>query len=216
MRKTVADIVGEVRVCMDEIGLNDSEFMGEKDSEALDTIIRSKIIDALTFVNGNADKELLSPDAVLADGLAIDDDMTGRVVLPDDFLRLVYARLSSWVFAVDEPVIWTDKRYVMLHDRYATGSWERPAVALSRKGGRKVLELYKAKSGDDAFEAAVMTVPKITGDAVEVSDLLGVALVYYITGLTLLTLKDGHADAMFNQALTLMGISPQAASSATD
>lgn len=201
---------------MDEIGLNDAEFMGEKDSEALDTVIRSKILDALAFVNGNADRELLSPDMVLTEGLTVDGDMTGYVSLPDDFLRLVYARLSSWVVAVDEPVLWTDRQYMMLHDRYATGSWERPVVALSRKGSRKVLELYKAKSGEDTLDAAIMTVPKITDDAVEISDLLGVALIYYITGLTLLTLKDAHADAMFNQALALMGISPQTAISTTD
>lgn len=51
----VSDIVSEVKICIDEIGLNDAEFLGTQDNEEMDTIIKSKISEALRFVNGNAD-----------------------------------------------------------------------------------------------------------------------------------------------------------------
>ena len=52
---SVSDIVSEVKICIDEIGLNDAEFLGTQDNEEMDTIIKSKISEALRFVNGNAD-----------------------------------------------------------------------------------------------------------------------------------------------------------------
>jgi hypothetical protein len=47
----------------------------------------------------------------------------------------------------------------------------------------------------------------------EVSPKLKKALIYYISGLTLLTYRDQHADSMFNQALVLMGVNPSGANS---
>ena len=35
----VSDIVSEVKICIDEIGLNDAEFLGTQDNEEMDTII---------------------------------------------------------------------------------------------------------------------------------------------------------------------------------
>lgn len=62
MIKSVDDIVEEVKICIDEIGLNDSEMIGSQDNMEMSVIIRSKIIDALRYVNGNADLSMLTPD----------------------------------------------------------------------------------------------------------------------------------------------------------
>ena len=62
MKKPKDDILNDVKICIDEIGLNDAEFIGTQDNAEMDTIISSKIMDALRYVQGNADWSLLEPD----------------------------------------------------------------------------------------------------------------------------------------------------------
>ena len=81
---SVSDIVSEVKICIDEIGLNDAEFLGTQDNEEMDTIIKSKISEALRFVNGNADWGLLEPNKIITDG-TIKDDFVAHVL--SDLLR---------------------------------------------------------------------------------------------------------------------------------
>lgn len=225
MKKAADEIVSAVRICMDEIGLNDASFMDGTDNAALDTIIRSKIVDALRYVHGNADTDMLTPDAeaeidckptdTTTDNAelagVIDKKKKVSIVLPTDLMRLCYVKLGEWVMALSEYILWTDKEYAKLQDSHATGTWERPQMALTlKKDKKRVLELYSAK-GIEATTCYMgyMEEPSDSGDGYNISDKLYVAFIYYITGLVLLTLKDEHADSMFNQALTLMGISPQ-------
>lgn len=204
----MSDIVSEVKVCIDEIGPNDAEFLGTRDNEEMDTIIRSKIGEAVRFVNGNADWELLEPDTVLRNG-EVGEDMVGRVSLPGNYLRTCYARLSSWPLSLSDPILWDDREYATLSDKYATGTWERPKLALTMRPV-KTLELYSARDKGDEIEVGIVT-DQDTTDGVTISDKLHRALVYYISGLTLLTYRDQHADSMFNQALVLMGVNPSGA-----
>lgn len=205
MEMSVSDIVNDVKVCIDEIGLNDAEFLGTQDNEEMDTIIKSKISEALRFVNGNADWSLLEPNKVITTG-TIDDDLVAHVSLPENCSRVCYARLSSWPLFISDPIYWNDKEYATLSDPYATGTWERPKLALTMRPG-KTLELYKARTVSDSFEIGIVTNEDVT-DSLDISPKLKKALIYYISGLTLLTYRDQHADSMFNQALVLMGVNP--------
>lgn len=236
MKKTASEIVTAVRVCMDEIGLNDAAFMGGEDNTALDTIIKSKIVDALRYVHGNADTDMLTPDAeeevactpetdAGTSAAATDteesatDGLTGvinakkkvSIVLPTGLMRLCYVKLQEWVMALSDYILWTDKEYAKLQDVHSTGTWERPRMALAlKKDKRRVLELYSAKGIEKTTcFVGYMEEPAEGDDGYNISDKLYVAFIYYVSGLVLLTLKDEHADSMFNQALTLMGISPQ-------
>lgn len=219
MRKSVTEIIEAVKICIDEIGLNDAEFESGQDNVEMDTIIRSKIIDALRFINGNADWSLIEPDTVLteASGLvAINENLVGIVSLPDNFMRLCYARFSSWpLYLSSEQIIyWNETEYATLSDPYATGTWERPKIAMVLTPSR-TLQLYKAKTLKDTAVVGILTEPAITTDAAgkesfDISPKLLQALIYYISGLTLLTYKDQHADSMFNQAMVLAGITPSA------
>lgn len=218
MEVSVEKVIGDVKICIDEIGLNDAEIIGDQDNEEMATIIRSKLSEALRFVNGNADWSMLDPDLVLTGESAgvessIGDDLVGRVTLPASYLRLCFARFVSWpLFVPDTDVInWDDKEYATLSDPYATGTWERPKVAFTN-AGKRVLELYKAKSHDDSFQVALMlepeihTDPKTKEETVSVSSRLYSAIIYYIAGLVLMTYGEQRADDMFNQALAAMGI----------
>jgi hypothetical protein len=219
MNKLVADIIKDVKICIDEIALNDAEFVGEQDNSEMDIIIRSKIIDALRYVEGNADWSMLEPDAELtspATGIYIDANLVGHVSLPDEYMRLCYAKIDSWNrYLGDTDIIeWNDKEYATLSDEYATGTWERPKIAFVFSGLKRGFELYKARKSSDIISVGYISEPAVTqdgdgNDEVSISSKLYNALIYYISGLTLLTYKDGHADSMFNQALTLMGIPTQ-------
>ena len=210
MEKSVGDIVEAVKVCIDEIGLNDAEFLGEQDNEEMDTIIQSKIGEALRFVNGNADWALLEPDTVLTE-VTIGDDLVGRVSLPDNYLRVCYARFRSWPLYLSDPIYWDDREYATLADPYATGTWERPKLALVLYPSR-TLELYKARDTQDTAEVGIVT-DQDGAESITIGARLYPALIYYISGLTLLTYREQHADSLFNQAMVLMGINPSGATS---
>lgn len=224
MDKKVDEIINDVRICIDEIALNDSEFVGLQDNTEMETIIRSKIIDALRYVHGNADWSLLEPDTTYfykepeepteepeeptADNISIKNNV-GKVILPTNFMRLCYARFSSWPLFLSEPIYWNEKEYATLSNSYSTGTWERPKIAMTIHNG-KTLELYKAKDAKDEIQVGILTEPSISvndeGEMVFVSKKLERALIYYIAGLTLLTYNEQRADDFFNQAMVMMGV----------
>ncbi len=219
----VADALTAVRVCLDEIGVNDASLVGGSDDAELDTIIRSKLLDALTFVIGNADWSLLAPDAVISlqlstESAVMDDGSTvtiGVTELPDTFLRLCYAKADSWSDYVTEPVYWTDREYRKLRNAVTTGYPDNPKAAIVRRHAGKpasqrlYIELYSVTGASDRFEVAYVSRPSITtsggAESVSVPERLERAFVYYAAGLTLLTLRDEHADSLLNQALVMMG-----------
>lgn len=131
MQKPVEKIVADVRKCIDEIALNDADFISGQDNTEMDAIIRSKVIDALRYVHGNADWSLIDSDVVVnLSDVAIDGRLVGRVPLPEDYMRLCYARFSSWPLFLSDPIYWNDKEYALLSDEYATGTWERPKLGM--------------------------------------------------------------------------------------
>lgn len=206
--ESVDTIVGDVKVCFDEIGVNDADLLAGADNVDMATIIESKIGDALRFVNLNADVGYLEPTELTKEG----NDITvanGMVdyALPVDFLRMVYAKLDDWLFAVTEPIYYTDKEYATLKNPITTGYPDNPKVAIT---ANKHLELYTTRSSEVSLAFGYI------GETVQISEgenkgkwpipnKLYRAVIYYIAGLTLLTYKDAHADALLNMAITIMG-----------
>lgn len=140
-----------------------------------------------------------------------------------EFFRLVEATLSDWHYA-QKDIIWnTDKEYAMLKNPYTTGTPERPKVAarkvLQGTEWDVVLELYSTRvANGGTWSVSYCAVPEISTrsvtsggvttsiEEINISRKLVEALEYYTAGLTLATFKDSHADAMFNMALTNMGL----------
>lgn len=199
--KSVGSIVADVKVCFDEIGLNDAEFLKGADNTEMDTIITSKIGDALRFVGLHADVGYLEP-TVIEESVTAENGMVDYK-LPDDFLRMIYARLSDWLFAVTEPIFYTEKEYATLKNPITTGYPDNPKVAITAD---KHLELYTTKSSDVKLTFGYIGEAKPNDDNEwPIPDKLHRAIIYYIAGLTLLTYKDEHADALLNMAITIMG-----------
>lgn len=205
----MSDIVSEVKICIDEIGLNDAEFLGTQDNEEMDTIIKSKISEALRFVNGNADWSLLEPNKIITDG-TIEEDLVAHVACRRTTLGFVTLGYHHGLYLFQILSIGTIRNTprCRIHTQRGHG---KDLTGVDHEPG-KTLELYKAKDKSDTFEIGIITDEDIT-DSLEVSPKLKKALIYYISGLTLLTYMDQHADSMFNQALVLMGVNPSGANS---
>lgn len=209
--ESVTTIVDDVKKCIDDIGVNDANFIAGADNADMATIIESKIGDALRFVNLHADVGYLEPTVVGEEDIEKEDMAVANGVvdypLPSDFLRMVYAKLSDWLFAVTEPIYYTEKEYATLKNSITTGYPDNPKAAIT---ANKHLELYTTKSSEVGLTFGYI------GETVQISEgadkgkwpipnKLYRAVIYYIAGLTLLTYKDAHADALLNMAITMMG-----------
>lgn len=195
------DIVADVKVCFDEIGLNDSEFLTGTDNAEMDTIIASKIGDALRFVGLHADVGYLEP-TVIEESVTAENGVVDYK-LPDDFLRMVYARLSDWLFAATEPIFYTEKEYATLKNPITTGYPDNPKVAITAD---KHLELYTTKRSDVRLSFGYIGEAKPNNNNEwPIPEKVYRGVVYYIAGLTLLTYKDQHADSLINIALQMIG-----------
>lgn len=225
MVRSIDEIVKDVEVTIDEIALNDAEFDGvEQDDSERATIIRSKLADAMRFVYAHADWSMLEPDKVVrTEGMLDGEDLIrtktkngityGIYTLPSDFLRLCYAGFNSWshMLGHEDIIMWTDKEYAMLRDRYTTGTPDRPRIAIAYSGKRRNLELYSCDSGQmyvDQGTIGYMTEPVIDEESsdVNIGDKVYRAVIYYIAGLTCMTYGEQQkAQMMFTEANDLMG-----------
>ena len=174
MKYYIDDIVKDVRIALDEIGINDADFLGtDQDTEGadeadLDTIIKSKIIEALRFCILSADSKLVGPgttiklDADSAQSYGIDlsleyneqsETKVVKAVMPENFLRLLYAYIKGWPYAVSKVIDVTDPQYAELMNPVTTGTEQRPAVGMRKyyeapsteKMDRFVVELFSTK-----------------------------------------------------------------------
>ena len=98
-----------VRVAID-MNRRDASLLDEGDAEtlSLDDIIMAKLADAVRMVETEAPAFMLEGGHDFADcngdNVFMNDDGSGFVVLPDDFMRLVSFRMSDWKRTVFEAI----------------------------------------------------------------------------------------------------------------
>ena len=210
MVKIVADIVADVKVCIDEIGLNDANLLAGSDNAEMEHIIRGKIEEAARYAILNGDLSLLEPVVEEKNGAISDGVVT--IILDEDFLRLCFVRLPDWKFAATSVIYYNDKEYASLHNKITTGYPDNPKVAIvegmERISGevRRVRKMELYSSEHPSVILGYVKEPKIEDDGLYIAEKMYRGVVYYIAGLTLLTYKDAHADSLFNQSMNLLGI----------
>lgn len=209
MMKTISaeEITRKVRIKLDEIAVNESEMMdSDADNANLDSVIKSCIAEAYRYISLNADDTMLEGKAIESPKLEVDEDLTGRIKLPSDFLRLLTIRLSSWSTA---PQIVDEKspEYLMQSNKWTCGTPLRPIVALVNTYEGRQLELYKASSKDEKVKAFVY-VPSLPEkfSYVDISVQTEEAFIYYVAALTLVTFREDAADKFFKIASELLGL----------
>lgn len=204
---SIEDIVAKVRVKLDEIGLDESEMMDAlEDNTNLDSVIKSCIAEAYRLINMSADISMLEGVQGTA-SLSIDSNKVGRVTLPDNFLRLVSVRLSSWISSYSKLITENSPEYRMQSNKWVCGSPECPVAALVHRNGDRVLELFKAASENDTLTSFVY-IPSVSSDAesVIISDQLAESLIYYVAALAMVTFREDVANDFFKVGRSLIGI----------
>lgn len=231
-----SEILAAVRKELDEIRLNDASFIAaDSDGEDLDKIILHQFGEALTFAYSHADMVMIMPVQIKSADIStsqatannndpryriadIPQDKTvyvGKAKLGKEFLRLGYARCSSWVKDVVEPILWDSSEVARLHSWYSTGIPQRPQVLIERDAyGYYYAYLYTTNSGD-TIKIAVVNKPFYDEDNIGEGsnanftmneDRLFAAVITYTAALTLATLQDEHTNSMLNLALNKMGV----------
>lgn len=211
MVKSVGTIVSDVQTCIDEIAKNDSEWLLGQDASEMDGIIKSKIYDAVRFVYLNADIGLLDLTWNKVQEATVQTDNRNKAVMAidDDVLRICYIHLAGWVRPIDEVILSSSKEYATLSNPITTGYPDNPKAALSMGDtpiAKRVLELYGvADASKKTVKLGYMPEPQEVDGAYDIPEKVYRGVVYYAAGLTLLTYKDTHADALMNQSMMMIG-----------
>lgn len=204
---TIQQIVDEVRIKYDEISSNESDMIGTTDDSDMDTIIKSCISEAYRFVTVNADLSMLEGKQLEEADLSIDDDLVGHIRLPEDFLRGITFRLSSWNSSASDIITEDTPEYRMQSDPYACGTWQHPVAALVHTASGRELELYKARTKEDTLKSFVY-IPnwEKSEESINIPNQLTEAFIYYVAALTATTFREDVANDFFKVARSLIGL----------
>ena len=219
---TVAEIIQQVRWCIDEEVVDISAMAGvdENDDAYMDNIIKAKIFDALRWCAQNAPFDMLGNDGI---GVAADKKFLRTVTqtvssgtptvitLQEGFTRLVRVRLAEWKKAVSVPIEEDSDKYLELSDETARATNDRPVAALIRTDPMK-LELWPGGVAESTVEYSYICIPTYSSETVSaesqiyIPDKLRSAYLYYIAFLLMSAYGDSKATVMLSIAKMNLGM----------
>jgi hypothetical protein len=199
-------LIEEAKVCLDEnVSSEALTSLGDLDTLTLDEIIRSKVEDAARLVEESAAHYLLDNGKSLL-GASISWESApgygaGRIMLPDDFMRLIIFQMRDWSYPVTEAITEESPIYPMQASRYAgvRGNPERPVVAIVHTGTRQQLEFYScgAGAGTGIKTARYLPLPKVSDDGyIELPVKLHRAVVYRLASMAAAIIGASEQAAM--------------------
>lgn len=202
MTKTEDTIIRDVRTAIDEIGANDGEFYSGIDDSELDTIIRSKIAEAVDWAHGNASLEVLAGDSY--EVVSIPADGEASVV---NMLRFVSAKVDGWTRHVRELTEEGTEEYVIAADKYVGASQDNPSVVLwHSRGGKSISLLPESETGGTAI-VINRCIPDASGAIVDSG--VYAAVINYLAAIVLMTLNDGRGENLMQLAKGMIGMDAQ-------
>ena len=198
MIKQIEDIVRDVRIAIDENARSASLIVeGDLDTLTLDEIIKSKIADSVKRVEMNAPVHLLDSGLNFGDdGVYWNANLSGWIILPDDFMRMLVFRMSDWQRSVYDTIDAGDELYALQSSPFKgiRGNPDKPVCAITLRPEGKVLEFYSCNSKEATVQQAVyLSVPRIEDAGIHICEKCYSAVVYYVAALTEQTV--GNADA---------------------
>lgn len=158
----VSELVGEVRVALDENKTESSYLSTVTDNMELDEIIKSKLLDAVRSVLENCPVWMLDGET-MSTSVESNADGTGSISLPNDFLRLVALQMNGW----DAPVFFVEpsgtQKALMQKNKWLRGNPNRPVLVFSKgSSGARVIEYYSVGGDSAAVKLAVyVKIPSI-------------------------------------------------------
>lgn len=209
MKYEIGNILREVRIALDENITSNQIFETDANTLTLDDIIRQKISHGVCIILESAPSNMLDSGIDFSGSEVLWNSGcsgigSGRIRLPDDFLRLLVFRMSDWRIPVTETITDSDPEYLKQVSKYPgiRGNTTHPVCALTRDGTGKVLEFYSCRGGSNVGveSARYISIPNTSNDTIDIPERLFIPCLYQIAGLTALTYKDEHAQALFSVA----------------
>lgn len=211
---TVDGLVKEVRITLDENQTESAYLESGTDNMELDEIIRVKLIDAARSIIETAPVDMLEASElpVGTEAIHTNEDGSGYVELPDDFLRLVRFKLKSWKRAVVYAEEEGSEGDRMQRNGFTRGTYIKPACVFSHdSGGNRIMEYFTAGKGssggydhtvDTALYVPVPSIDNSSGSGtIGIPHLLRPCIVNYCAGLTEVTRGNNQqADVFFKIA----------------
>ena len=212
----VSEIIYKVKAAIDELSTLDYPKLAESvNLENIDLIIVDKIPYALEWIIQNAPATLLTGDLTESfnnSGLVtkVSDDYVFDIELPSTTLRVVSARLSTWMFT---PEMSDEHSDVAVMQMYPTsrGTWDNPACVIYNENGKQILRMFSGKTKDDVYYITLALKPDVSftdtwdGEAVvPIPERLTASFIYYIAGLTTLAMKEDVSKSLLELAVSSM------------
>lgn len=212
----VSEIIYKVKAAIDELSTLDYPKLAESvNLENIDLIIVDKIPYALEWIIQNAPATLLTGDLTESfnnSGLVtkVSGDYVFDIELPSTTLRVVSARLSSWMFT---PEMSDEHSDVAAMQMYPTsrGTWDNPACVIYNENGKQILRMFSGKTRDDVYYITLALKPDVSftdtwdGEAiVPIPERLTASFIYYIAGLTTLAMKEDVSKSLLELAVSSM------------
>lgn len=189
------EIYNKVRALLDETAENDADFiLTDKDSTELNAIIDEVALLSVRNVHLGAPYWMLDGEPNYATDFEVGDNLVATLSLPEDFLRLVKVKLSSWSAPVTKVITEDSPEYRMQANKYMRGTVAKPVCALVLLAdGTQGLELYSAAETDDEVSLIILREPAWFGNGlVNICPRLENAIIAQITGQTLLALGENE------------------------
>lgn len=142
-------LINKVKTLIDEISSSDSLIIdvGVEDNNPIDQIVESLLDESALELLMKAPFYRLDITSFDADPVADEyDTATGYISLPDDFLRLVYFRMSDWLRPVTELAIKGDALSLRQYNKHIRGGVARPVGVLSKNGEGMIVEYYSTNA----------------------------------------------------------------------
>ena len=204
-RVAVADFVKSVRITLDENQTENEYLATSTDNMELDEIIRAKAVDAVRSVVSEAPLWMVEGEDMDIQPSWIHDnqDGSGYIKLPDDFLRLVALKMSGWKIGVNQAVKEGTQKALQQTNPFVRGTPAKPVCVEGHDAdGNLVLEFYSVPTGQTAMvekalyvrNPAIVTVSGV--DYIDIPYLLHTSSINHCAGLT--ELVRGNADAAKN------------------
>lgn len=209
----VEALKADIRIALDQNMTSDQLFdTGDIDTLSLEDIIESKIADAARIVENGAPRHLLEGGKNFGDSISWDSAVgygSGRILLPDDFMRLVSFQMSDWSRPCTVAITEDDPLYAAQSSRFpgVRGNPQKPVVAVSMQPAGAVLEFFSCTQGPTVYvkRATYLPYPKIEDGYIDLCPKLHRAVIYYAAHLVAAATGDTNgATALLNISNELM------------
>lgn len=198
-------LVNKVKTLLDEISPLNAMIVdvGVEDGNPVDQIVESLLDESAIELLLKAPFYRLDISSYDADPVQDElDGTTGYITLPDDFLRLVYFRMSDWLRPVTTLAIKGDEISMRQYNKHIRGGVARPVGVLSKTGEGMIVEYYSTNAKQHQV-ADFQYVKRVCAE--QIPSQLTDAMCWICAGKTLTVMGKGDmAGSAYSHAQSLM------------